>query len=272
MELKIFRCLWGVQQIDDAAFAGYKQAGYDGVEYKSLEARKYDSFGAWCKEYDLDFIAQIHTTGNSLDEHLSSFESLIARALPLRPICINSQSGCDYWSSSQKHHFMEAALSIEEKYGVPVAHETHRGRITYTPWDTSTLIDSFPAMHTCCDFSHWVTVCERLLLTENAHIEKTIGAAIHLHARVGYEQGPQVPDPRAPEYTTHLEAHEKWWMQLWKKQKENGLAFSSACPEYGPPLYQHTIPFSGRPVSDVPEITDWAMQRLQSLFQSTIHN
>jgi sugar phosphate isomerase/epimerase len=269
MQLKVFRVLWGVKNIDPGALAAFKSAGYDGVEFKSLDARKYSSFGNWCKELQLDFIAQIHTAGTGVDEHLHSFEYLIDTAMPLDPIMINSQSGCDHWSMSDKHRFIETALRIEENQGIPIAHETHRSRMTYTPWDTAALIDSFPEMHIGCDFSHWVNVCERLLLTEQEHLEKATGAAIHLHARVGYEQGPQAPDPRAPEYATHLAAHEQWWQAIWKTQAAVGKTFSTVCPEYGPPMYAHTLPSTGQPVVNVPEITDWAMDRLRSQFQKT---
>ncbi len=268
MQLKVFKSLWGISDLNETDFEKFKSAGYDGVEYKALRARKYDLFADWAKHYQLDYIAQIHTVGKTVDEHLLSFESLIDTALPLHPVLINSQSGCDYWSVYDKYRFMEKALLIEEKYGVPVAHETHRSRITYTPWDTAGLIDTFPDMHVCCDFSHWVLVCERLLTEEEEFIRKTINAAIHLHARVGYEQGPQAPDPRAPEYKNHLAAHEKWWSAIWQKQKEKGIEVSSACPEYGPPLYQHTLPYSAEPVSDANEIMEWAMRQLKSQFQS----
>ncbi len=32
-----------------------------------------------------------------------------------------------------------------------------------------------------------------------------IESTVHVHARVGYEQGPQVPDPRLPEWRYALE-------------------------------------------------------------------
>ena len=40
------------------------------------------------------------------------------------------------------------------------------------------------------------------------------GRAHHIHARVGCEQGPQVPHPAAPEYQEALTAHERWWTQI----------------------------------------------------------
>lgn len=209
MQLKVYKCLWGVSEINEEAIHVYRTKGYDGIEFKALNAIRYNGFANWLINNDLDFIAQIHTGGFTVQEHLYSFETLINTSLLLNPVLINSQSGCDYWSMKEKCDFIEGALTIENKYKIPVAHETHRSRITYNPWDTATLIHTFSEMKVCCDISHWVTVCERLLTTEEAQINTLAKAAIHIHARVGYEQGPQVPDPRAPEYKNHLKAHNK---------------------------------------------------------------
>jgi hypothetical protein len=268
MELKIFKNLWGVPRIGEELFAGYALTGYHGIEFKSLSAAGHKNFGEWLKKYKLDFIAQVHTEGISVEDHLQSFESLINTALTFQPILINSQSGCDYWSFSDKCRFLEKALRLEEKYRIQIAHETHRSRITYNPWDTAALIENFPTVQIGCDLSHWVNVCERLLTTESEQLEIVMRQCLHIHARTGYEQGPQVPDPRAPEYKTHLEAHEAWWIQIWQIQKSRGMQISTVCPEYGPPLYQHTQPFTNEPVADIQEISDWALHKLEILFES----
>jgi sugar phosphate isomerase/epimerase len=266
MELKVFKCLWGVARIDEETFAGFKKAGYDGIECKGIQAREYRELPAWLKKYGFDFIAQIHPEGQTVEEHLASFDSLMNASLPLNPVFINSQSGCDHWSMADKHRFIGAVLKREEQYGISIAHETHRSRIFYTPWDTSAIIDAFPTLKLCCDLSHWVNVCERLLTTEGQHVDKAASAALHLHARVGYQQGPQVPDPRAPEYNDQLEAHEKWWKTIWESQHKRGMKISTVCPEYGPPLYQHTMPFTHEPVANPTEISEWAMHRLREQF------
>ncbi len=36
----------------------------------------------------------------------------------------------------------------------------------------------------------------------------------HLHARVGYEHGPQVNDPFAPEWNIHLTTFIGWWQKI----------------------------------------------------------
>jgi sugar phosphate isomerase/epimerase len=268
MELKVFKSLWGVPSITEETFSAYANIGYQGLEFKSLSAVACKKFGDWLKKYGLDFIAQVHTEGISVEDHLYSFESLINTALTLHPLIINSQSGCDYWSSKDKCRFLETALKLEEKYKIKIAHETHRSRITYNPWDTVLLIEHFPDVRIGCDFSHWVNVCERLLTTESKQLDIVMHHCLHIHARTGYEQGPQVPDPRAPEYKNHLEAHESWWLQIWQIQKQHGVKVSTVCPEYGPPLYQHTTPHTNKPVADIHEISDWSMHRLRSLFDS----
>jgi hypothetical protein len=174
---------------------------------------------------------------------------------------INSHSGRDAWNDDQSRDFFEQALELEAALDIPVAHETHRGRILFNPWVTQRLIQQFENLHLCFDISHWVCVCERLLDTELDIIQQCAERCIHLHTRVGYEQGPQVPDPRAPEYQRHLEAHERWWQMVWDAQISRGQKISTLTPEFGPPDYLHTLPYSNMPVADLWEVCNWMAQR-----------
>jgi hypothetical protein len=65
--------------------------------------------------------------------------------------------------------------------------------------------------------------------------------AQHVHLRVGYDQGPQVDDPRAPEHSQALQAHLSWWRTL---------TVSTATPEFGPDGY-------GSEEGQLPEINRW---------------
>ena len=114
----------------------------------------------------------------------------------MQPILINSHSGRDAWDEGQSRDFFKEALFLEAALDIPIVHETHRGRSLFNPWITQRLLGQFEHLHLCCDLSHWVCVCERLLDDESI-IEQCAQHCLHLHARVGYEQGPQVPDPRA---------------------------------------------------------------------------
>ncbi|MCY7360067.1 MAG: hypothetical protein LH609_21960 [Rudanella sp.] len=266
MIIQGFRCLWGVTRPLSDALPLIQEAGYSGVEWKGANARNVPDFRQRLDDLGLTYIAQVHTAGHSVAEHLESFRELIENVLPLRPILINSQSGVDGWSLTEKEEIMGQALALEQTYGLPIAHETHRSRITFSPWDTSQLLTTFSDMKLTCDFSHWVTVCERLLDRESAILEQCAQHCVHIHARVGYEQGPQVTHPNAPEWAAQLAAHERWWQQIWQAQVQCGMAVSTLTPEYGPPNYHHTLPFSQEPVSDLWAICDWQWHREKAHF------
>lgn len=266
MQLKTFRHLWGITDDFTTAFPAIKKAGYDGVEHVTANVANSGEFNRLLKENDFELIAQVLTVGNTVEEHFASFKTLIEEAILFNPILINSHSGRDGWTSGEKQRFFSLALDYERSLQIPVAHETHRGRTTYNPWDTRDLLLAFPELKLCCDFSHWVCVCESLLQTELDIICLAAERCLHLHARVGYEQGPQVPDPRAPEYAAHLQAHEDWWDIIWQAQQMAGHQMATLTPEFGPPPYHHTLPFTAEPVSDLWEICNWMAVRQKSRF------
>ena len=77
---------------------------------------------------------------------------------------------------------------------VTIAHELHRRRIFYSPWAAVLLARKFPALRFVADFSHFTVVCEaapgdRFL---DAAVRELIPHVHHVHARIGYDNGPQV--------------------------------------------------------------------------------
>lgn len=152
--------------------------------------------------------------------------------------------------------------------GVPISHETHRLRYFGTPWQTRHILKLFPELRVTCDFSHWVCVCERLLPDLGETIALAARQCHHLHARAGFEEGPQVPDPSAPEYAAHLQAHEGWWDTIWQSQQARGLAESTLTPEFGPPPYLHTLLHTNVPVADLANVCDWMARRNDSVLNS----
>ena len=265
MNLILFRHLWGATGEWEDLFPKFKQAGYQGIEGPVPPPEDRKRFRALLKKHSLEFIPQIFSQGKSVADHLDSLREQIATAKPFSARFINAHSGQDAFSEDQSTRFFEGALQLEAKCGVAIAHETHRGRILFNPWITSRLLTRFQDLKLCCDFSHWVCVCERLIEDQIGIIRQCADRCLHVHARVGYEQGPQVPDPRAPEYQRHLEAHEAWWRLVWKAQERRGFRISTLTPEFGPPDYQHTLPFTRAPVSNLEEICDWqARQQMES--------
>ena len=74
-----------------------------------------------------------------------------------------------------------------------------------------------------------------------------------------------MPDPRAPEWSRHLEAHENWWVLVRASQQQRGMAVGTVTPEFGPAPYLHMLPFTQAPVADLADICDWMARRFARL-------
>jgi sugar phosphate isomerase/epimerase len=266
MKLKIFRHLWGVKDPWEQSFPRFAAKGYDGIETHLPAARAQAQFARQLARHRLECITQIFTGGRNVREHLQSYRRQLAHATRLNPRLINCHGGRDGWSVEESRQFYAEALRIEADLGVVVAHETHRGRVFYNPWTTVRLLEQFETLRLCCDFSHWVCVCERLF-DDTSILQLCAQRCVHIHARIGYEEGPQVPDPRAPEFQKHLAAHERWWRMIWREQRRRGLKTSTLTPEFGPPPYLHTLPFTQQPVADLEAICDWQAERQRASFR-----
>ncbi len=266
MELVLTRHLWGMTRPWEHAFPEFRAQGFTAIECALPAPAERARLRGLLDQYGFPYIAQIFTAGTSVAEHLASFRSQIREARELHPRFINAHTGSDAWSMDEMRRFYDAAIVIEHEEGVPVCHETHRGRCFYSPWVTRDVLVGCPALKVCCDFSHWVCVAERLIDSEIAIIRLCAERALHVHARVGYEEGPQVPDPRAPEYRRHLDAHERWWDLVWDVQRQLGAPAMTLTPEFGPPAYLHTHPHTGEPVADLWDICTWMGQRQAARF------
>ena len=78
------------------------------------------------------------------------------------------------------------------------------------------------------DISHWVCCLERCFASkESVHengkepwfneVMELVKKHTYLtHARVGYGEGPQVPDPTDPVYKADVNAHMDWWESVMK--------------------------------------------------------
>merc|ERR1712054_412174 len=105
-----------------------------------------------------------------------------------------------------------------------VCHETHRNRFLYSPWVARDFFGMYPEikkeLKLCADLSHWVNVAETspgdAVLT--SVVMDLAPMVWHTHCRVGYEEGPQVADPRAEMWLPYTEGHEVWWDAIWRAQ------------------------------------------------------
>lgn len=224
----------------------------------------------------IPFIAEVCTGGAyapassvSFDVHLREFREQAERGALTSPLFLNCLVGSDSWPLAQSIDFFGRALEFGRELGVPLSFETHRSRPTFHPWLTSELLRALPELRLTCDFSHWCVVCERLV-DDEAALELSISRARHFHARVGYAQGPQVPDPRAPEYESELSAHEGWWARIAQAARARGDSTLTFTPEFGPDGYLHHIPFSNTPVADLAEINRWMASRQRARLRQAL--
>eukprot|EP01087_Luapelamoeba_hula_P013406 TRINITY_DN3827_c1_g1_i1.p1 TRINITY_DN3827_c1_g1~~TRINITY_DN3827_c1_g1_i1.p1 ORF type:complete len:236 (+),score=33.46 TRINITY_DN3827_c1_g1_i1:322-1029(+) len=202
--------------------------------------------------------------------HIDEFKLQLLDARELSPIFINSHSGKDWFSTSQAVEFFTAAVVIEKEVGIKVTHETHRSRILYSPWIMCNILPQVPELKLCADLSHFV-VCSETHPLDPKLTEAVVAIADrvhHIHARVGFDQGPQITDPRAPEWSEYVRGHELWWEAIWKSQNSRELAFTSVTPEFGPAPYMHLLPYTQQPVSNLWDICNFMHQRLRSKFAS----
>jgi sugar phosphate isomerase/epimerase len=274
MELRTFKTLWGHEGTLADAVAACREHGFDGIEGQppttAVECREFRDTLA---DAGLDYIAEICTAGGYVPDrdapvssHLESLRCQAETALECRPLFLTVIAGCDAWSAEQSIDFFGQAMAITGELGIPASFETHRSRSLFNPWITRDILTQIPTLKLTCDFSHWCVVCERLIDTEPDVLALCAEHAHHVHARVGYDQGPQVPHPAAPEYRAALEAHERWWTQIWQSQLARGVSIATMTPEFGPDGYLHCAPFTGAPVADLSQINAWIGARQKQRF------
>jgi sugar phosphate isomerase/epimerase len=274
MRLQLFRSLWTNGFDLDAALADCHTGAFDGVEGPvPLENDARCEFSKKLRAAGVPFIAEITTGGGYVPEslspaqHLDDFRRKAGASLECTPLFFTVLAGCDGWPLAQSVDFFGRALEIANELGATASFETHRSRATFNPWITRDLLLRLPALRLTCDFSHWCCVCERLVLDHEPDIlAHCAERAHHIHARVGYDQGPQVPHPDAPEYRVALGAHERWWDAIWDAHGRAGRAGTTMTPEFGPDRYLHTLPFSDTPVANLDEINHWMAARQRERF------
>ncbi|UVI29667.1 sugar phosphate isomerase/epimerase family protein [Paenibacillus spongiae] len=266
MKTKIIKATWGMEGMPLAEqFKKIAEAGYAGVESPLPSDEETAQFKELLARYNLDYVAMVFTGG---EDHAASFEQQVERAVQFQPLLINSHSAQDSMPYNEQLKFFSRAIEIERQAGIQVGHETHRGRAMFTPWATAQLLDELPELKLTADFSHWCCVCESLLHDQEANLRRAFERTIHIHARVGYAEGPQVPHPGAPEYARELEAHVGWWQEIVNQRKAKGYDITTITPEFGPPGYLHTLPFTNQPVADLWEVCLWMTNHLNAKLQA----
>jgi hypothetical protein len=158
--------------------------------------------------------------------------------------------------------FLKLANDLSNKYNIPIHHETHRGRFSYALPETKRYLNSDSAFRLTLDISHWMVVHESLLAQQQQLLDEVMERTDHIHARVGFEEGPQVNNPQAPEWDKALNRHLSIWESIilshWKTGKPMTIT-----TEFGPPNYLPTAPFTKKPLSNQWEANVFIMKAIK---------
>jgi sugar phosphate isomerase/epimerase len=267
MQLKLVKSTWGMTGTLAENLRRIADAGYAAVEMQLPPEEWLPEFRSLLKETKLEYVAMVITL---TDDHLNEFKAKVEQVRALEPLQLTVHAGKDWWPWERQREFFAEALEVERQTGLLINHETHRGRPMFTPVATARLLREFPELYINADFSHFCNVCESLLEDQTEDMALCIARSRHLHGRVGHEEGPQVNDPRAPEWARQLAAHEAWWAEIIRARQQAGAAFFTFNPEFGPPNYMPTLPYTCQPVSDLWNVCRWMSERFGRLYHETL--
>lgn len=268
MQIKFYSPHWGNTLPFDTFCKNVKEAGYDGVEMALPFEKPEKRFLLDClKNYDLELIGQYwQSLERDLDEHTKNYERYLRNLIEARPVFINCQTGKDYYTFEQNSQLFALARRLSEESGMKIIHETHRGKSLYACNITEQYLKQLPDLRITLDISHWCNVHESLLQDQEEEVSLAISHTDHIHSRVGHPEGPQVNDPRAPEWEEVLNAHLNWWDQVKHLHDKSGTTLT-VTTEFGPAPYIPAVPFTQMPLANQWEINVYMMNLLKKRYQ-----
>ncbi len=270
-ELKILATNWGFPGTLDEYMAKVKKEGYDGIEiWWPMEKKDQDELFSTLKKYNLEVGFLCGAQQSDFKEHFNSFKKMIDAAAAntiQKPLYINCHSGRDYFTYEENKSFIDYTTPLAKSTGILICHETHRSRMLFAASVARQYIEKNPELRITFDVSHWCNVSETLLHDQQETVDLTLERTDHIHARIGHPEGPQVNDPRAPEWEDAVKAHLAWWDKVVERKKKNGERLT-ILTEFGPADYMPTIPYTRKPLSDQWEVNVYMMQLLRKRYQS----
>lgn len=257
MNIKYFCPRWGSEELEFTHFAEkVKNDGYDGVEmsFPFEEPEKKEMVKA-LHENNLLIIAQHwETVDTDFKNHREQFKKRLYNLVSVKPLFINCQTGKDWFSFEQNLELINLASEISRETGVDIFHETHRGKFSFAAHITKTFLEKLPNIRISADFSHWCCVAESELDDQQEALNLAIERAYHIHARIGFPEGPQITDPRAPEWKSTTEKFLEWWKQIIQQRQKEGISEMTITSEFGPYPYMQRLPLTCVPIANQWEV------------------
>lgn len=273
MKISYLCTYWGCEALSAQAFLQKAlHDGYDGVEINFPDDQQFvDEFIAELEHIrhtshpDFIFIAQ-QVLSNEKETVAAYTERLTQRLnflVGLNPNAINSHTGKDFFEFEENCIIIEKVEEVGRAAGIPIWHEIHRGRFSFHLKTLLTYLKAFPKLNLVADLSHFCVVSESDLSDQQELLTQIYPNIQHIHARVGFEQSPQVNHPFAPEWKKHLDCYTTWWNEIIQLQMQNGAAQLTITSEFGPFPYMPQAPFTQQPLSDQWEINCLMKKYLQ---------
>jgi sugar phosphate isomerase/epimerase len=270
-KLKLLATNWGFPGSLDEYCTKVKKEGYDGIEiWWPLEKKDQDELFGCLKKHELEVGFLCAGSDDNYQKHFDQFIQMIdaaAKESIQRPLYINCHSGRDYFSYEQGKTFIDHTIALAKSTGIKICHESHRSRLLYSAPIAKHYMETIPDLRVTFDVSHWCNVHESLLENQKETVNMTLQRVDHIHARIGHPEGPQVNDPRAPEWDHAVKAHLAWWDKVVELKKQKGDTLT-VLTEFGPPDYMPTLPYTRQPLADQWAVNVYMMQLLRSRYQA----
>jgi sugar phosphate isomerase/epimerase len=265
-QLLIMATDWGYTGNHDSFFAKIKEEGYDGAEsWCPGDEKGRQELAAAAEKYGMKLGLLFGAGDKDPKKNLDEFTKVLKAGADMKPVYINCHTAKDFFTPEQLKPFFEFTFQLSREKNIPIYHETHRGRALYSAPVTRGFIEKHPALRITFDVSHWCVVHESMLDDQEETLAMVLERTDHIHARIGYQEGPQVNDPRAPEWEYAVKLHFAWWDKIVERKKKNGERITFLT-EFGPPLYMQTLPYTLQPLSDQWAINVYMMKLLRKRY------
>ena len=276
MDIKYLCTYWGSEDLSAKAFLDKVLShGYDGVEINFPDDQHFvDEFMSELERIrktsnpEFVFIAQ-QVLSNKKESVVAYTERLTNRLnflIGLNPNAINSHTGKDFFDFDSNVDILHLTEEMARKSGIPIWHEIHRGRFSFHLRTLLDYLNIFPNLKLIADLSHFCVVSESNLSDQHELLTRIYPNIQHIHARVGFEQSPQVNNPFAPEWKQHLERYTSWWKEIIQLQSQQGNTQFTITPEFGPFPYMPQAPFTQSPLANQWELnTEMKTHLLENL-------
>jgi len=272
MKLLFFAPRWGSEHLscNDFLFKA-KEAGYDGVEWgipNETAREELDRVWEVVGKHQMPIIPQHYGTYDAdFNRHFDRYSAWLELVKPYPALKIDSQTGKDFFTFDQNKLLIDVATKHTKDCGVEVLHETHRNKALFAAHISREYLERIPELKITLDISHWVNVAESYLDDQSEAVSIAIQRAGHIHARVGYPEGPQVPDPRVPEWEDALDHHLKWWDRIAERFKNENKVLTIT-PEFGAYPYMVHLPGSNAPITNQWEVNKFMMDLLMERYSA----